>query len=182
MIYYCIPYSTNKDIGKSYNDFMALLPDDNDFACFVDGDTIFTTSDYGHTIQQAVNTYYNVNCFTCFTNRVRCKEQVLQGINYESNDIEYHRLIGQTMQTIYGATCKDVTRLPNNNYMSGVMILLRKKLWKKIGGFAEGGMLGIDNRLHKSVVEAGERVYLMQGVYLYHWYRWPDKNDKSHLL
>jgi GT2 family glycosyltransferase len=61
------------------------------------------------------------------------------------------------------------------------MILIQKRLWKKIGGFLENGMLGVDNDLHTKVIKSNEKLYLMRGVYLYHWYRWPNYKDKSHL-
>ena len=185
MIYYSIPYSTEKNIGRYYNDFMQILPNDNDFACFVDGDTIFTTPHYGHTINEVVNRYPKIGCFTCMTNRVYFKKQVVSDIDYESNDMKYHRDIGNTLQTVYGSLCKDITEplveKEKERYFSGCMIMLQKKLWKKIGGFKDG-ILGVDNELHKSIIEAKEKIYLMQGVYIYHWYRWPNNRDRSHLL
>lgn len=185
MIYYSVPYSIEKNIGKYYNEFMGMLPRDDDFACFVDGDTIFTTSFYGHTINNAVNRYPRVGCFTCMTNRVFYKKQIVPDIDYDSNDMKYHRDIGTMLETVYGDTCKDITEplfeKQKHRYFSGCMILLQKKLWKKVGGFKDG-MLGVDNELHKSIISMGEKVYVMQGVYMYHWYRWPDSNNAKHLI
>jgi len=187
MIYYCIPYSIEKNLAKAYNEFVNLLPSDDDYACFVDGDTIFTTSDYGHTIDSAVRAYPDIGCFTCYTNRVCNKVQVVEGIDYDSNDIFYHRNVGNILQTIFGSTCVDITIPPEETktpmYISGVMIMIKKSLWKKIGGFKDlNAMLGVDNMLHKDIIAANEKIYLMKGVYLYHWYRWPDKKNISHLL
>jgi GT2 family glycosyltransferase len=170
-----------------YNDFMTMLPSNDDFACFVDGDTIFTTSNYGHTIQDAVQSYPDVGCFTCYTNRVYNTAQIVEGIDYDSNDVIYHRQIGNTLQTVFGSTCVDITEplveRGKPMYISGVMILIKKSLWKKIGGFKNlNGMLGVDNELHKDIIAANEKIYLMKGVYLYHWYRWPDIKNISHLL
>ena len=100
MIYYNIPYSVEKNLAKAYNSAMEVLPNDDDYTCFVDGDTIFTTSDYGHTIHNATMAYPNVGCFTCYTNRVYNRTQVVEGIDYDSNDVIYHRKIGSMMQTI----------------------------------------------------------------------------------
>jgi hypothetical protein len=179
MIYYSVPYSTEKNLGKYYNDFMRVLPNDDDFACFVDGDTIFSTPNYGHIIQSVVDENPEVKIFTCYTNRIGCKWQVAPGIDTDSNDMKYHRDFGNMMQTIYQTTCEDKT---NSELLSGVLILLRKDLWKKCGGFTEGGMLGIDNDIHKKAKKLNEKIYLMKGVYLFHWYRWPNPKDKTHLL
>lgn len=182
MIYYSIPYSTEKNMGKYYNDFMKVLPKDEDFACFVDGDTIFTTSFYGHNIENIVKENPDVKCYTCYTNRVAYSDQIAPGVDTDSNDIEYHRKFGKIMETVYNTKCIDITEKKNGQFMSGCMILLQKGLWKKIGGFSEKGMLGVDNDLHKKIISANEKIYLMQGVYIYHWYRWPNYKNKSHLI
>ena len=73
----------------------------------------------------------------------------------------------------------DITNLKP---LSGVMILISKKTWKSIGKFTENRMLGIDNDIHKKVRQNGLRVGLMKGIYLYHWYRNGNINNKEHLL
>jgi len=187
MIYYSVPYSVEKNIAEYYNSFMKLLPSDEDYACFIDGDTIFTTSDYGHTIHNVVKEHPEIGCFTCYTNRVNNKHQVVDGIDYDSNDVIYHRKIGNMLQTIFGTSCVDITHIKNTQdkpqYISGCLILIKKSLWKKIGGFKNlNAMLGVDNELHKDIIAANEKIYLMKGVYLYHWYRWPNTKNISHLL
>jgi len=182
MIYYSIPYSTEKNIGKYYNDVMKTIPSDQDFSCFVDGDTIFTTPFYGYTIENVIEQNPNISCYTCYTNRVYCPEQIAPGVDTKSNDMAYHRNFGLMMESIYGTSCEDITKTKSGNLMSGCMILIQKRLWKKIGGFLENGMLGVDNDLHTKVIKSNEKLYLMRGVYLYHWYRWPNYKDKSHLL
>lgn len=182
MIYYSIPYSTDKNLGGCYNRFMEVLPNDEDFACFVDGDTIFTTPFYGKTIEEATRNYPDVGCFTCYTNRVYCSRQIAPGVDTNSNDINYHRNFGKKMETVYGASCIDITATDKQDYISGVLILIQKKLWKKVGKFAENGMLGIDNDIHKKIANSNEKLYLMRGIYLYHWYRWPNVLNISHLL
>jgi GT2 family glycosyltransferase len=182
MIYYTVPYSVEKNIGNYYNDFMKTLPTNDDFGCFVDGDTIFTTSNYGHIIDDAIKRNPSISCFTCYTNRVKCTYQIAPGIDIESNDIDYHRKFGKSLYSIYGSRCKDVTIMENNQYMSGMFFIIKKSLWKKIGKFSENKMLGIDNEMHRRIIEAKERLFLIEGLYIYHWYRWPNIKDTSHLL
>lgn len=182
MIYYTVPYDTEKNIGVYYNKFMEILPSDSDFGCFVDGDTIFTTPNYGHIISEAVKKNPEIGCFTCYTNRVKCRSQIAPGVDIQTNDLGYHRKFGNSLQTIYGSRCKDVTIMPNNQYMSGMFFIIRKSLWKKIGRFPEKKMLGVDNTMHKRIIEVGEKMFLMEGIYVYHWYRWPNIKDISHLI
>lgn len=182
MIYYNIPYRSDKNLGRAYNEFMELIPKDKDFACFVDADTIFTTSDYGTTIEKVVERYPEVKCFTALTNRVSCRWQVHPGVDQRNNDMEYHRNFGKGLQGVYGTFCEDVSSKPHNEVMSGLLILIRKDLWKRMGRFKEDGMLGIDNDLHWKIQSLKEKMYLMKGVYLYHWYRYPNFTDISHLI
>jgi len=182
MIYYSNPYDTSRCIGKYNNEFLRILPSDDDFACFTDGDTMFTTSNYGSQINDVIKRYPDIEYFTCYTNRLACKEQLAPGIDQESNDMAYHKKIGFTLQTIYGTRCRDITILPGNNYVSACMTMVKKSLWKKIGDFSEKGMLGIDNDYHRRIIESKEKIYLMEGVYIYHWYRWPNSKNKNHLL
>ena len=36
MIYYTVPYDSNKNIGEYYNNFVDIVPNDNDYICFID--------------------------------------------------------------------------------------------------------------------------------------------------
>ena len=105
MIYYSIPYSTQKNIGACYNSVMENLPNDKDFACFVDGDTIFTTSNFGDQISQVVGENPNVRFFTCYTNRIGYKQQIYPLVDKDNNDIEYHRELGKSLQEENGTKC-----------------------------------------------------------------------------
>lgn len=180
MIYYSIPYSTNRNIGAYYNSVMEGLKDDNDFACFVDGDTIFTTTNFGEQIQDVINKYPECGLFTCYTNRVGCDLQVYPNVDKDNNDMEYHRQIGRLLQDTYWDLCDDLSNPPKGKLLSGMLILIRKGLWKKLGGF-KSGMLSVDNDIHKKCIDNNEPVYLMKGVYIYHWYRWPNYSDTKHL-
>lgn len=182
MIYYSNPYDLTRCIGKYNNEFLRILPHDEDFACFTDGDTIFTTPDFGTQISEVTKRYPDVSYFTCYTNRLGCKAQLAPGVDQESNDMAYHKKIGVALQSIYGTQCKDITIQPGNQYVSACMTMIKKSLWKRVGYFSEEGMLGIDNDYHRRIIGVNEKIYLMEGVYIYHWYRWPNPKNKTHLL
>ena len=105
MIFYSIPYNTNKNIGKYYNDFMRILPNDDDYACFVDGDTIFTTENYGNIIEEITKEYSHIGCFTATTNRVGCEWQIAPKVDMKNNDMRYHRVFGYKTQKEYKTHC-----------------------------------------------------------------------------
>jgi len=178
MIYYNAPYSLDKKIADSYNSFMELVPSDNDYVCYFDGDTIFTTTNYGHMINEIVAKYPDVGCFTALTNRVGNQWQIPADVIKTNNDIEYHRNIGLSLAKRNSTTCIDVT---DKGLFSGMCFVLKKELWKLIGKFKGNGMLGVDNQLHLDIRNAKQKLYLMAGVYVYHWYRGNNPKDTSHL-
>lgn len=180
MIRYVIPWDSDKNIGKCYNRECALLEDDNDFVCFVDGDTRFTTPNYGKQIEDIVAKYPECGLFTAMTNRIGCLWQRIG--EWDNDSDKYHTEFGNLVMRNFYDQVQDVSDVPRGEVMGGVMILIRKSTWKKLGGFKETGMLGIDNDIHWKAMDKKEKVYLMKGVYLYHWYRGGDMNNKQHLL
>jgi len=181
MIHYIIPWNTEKNIGVSYNSSMNLVNDD-DYICFLDADACFTTHFFGKQIESIVKKYPDSGFFTCYTNRVGCTWQ-LYG-DPSSNDISYHREIGLNL---YNEHYDSVTQIQDPvNALSGVLILVSKKIWKDLGGFNEKGMLGVDNEFYFRALSQNKVIYRMNGVYVYHWYRGGDFKrtieNKKHLL
>ena len=173
MIHYIIPYSLEKNIGKYYNHCFSLVGD-NDYICFLDGDAVFTRHDWGHHISNTVRANPEYDLFTCMTNRVGTGYQCVNGM-WDQNDFNVHWEYGSSLN---GHLVEDIT---HKSPISGVMILLSKKAWSKAGGFAEGGMLGIDNSIHYHVRNQGGRVGLMKSVYVFHYYRGGNRNKTDHL-
>ena len=182
MIYYNIPWNTQKNLGKAYNNFMKMLPGEKDFACFIDADASFTTYFFGKQIEQVIEAHPECGVFTAMTNRVGCTYQIQPGVNPTNNDMAYHRAMGEKVWNENLTRITDISNVPRGTVMSGVLILIRKDIWQDIGGFKEDGMLGIDSDLHWRCMDHAQKVYLMRGVYLYHWYRNNNRTDKKHLL
>lgn len=177
-IWYNIPWTNEKDLGKAYNDFMRLIPND-DFACFIDRDAMFLTSFYGKQLNDIVNTYSDCGVFVAKANRIGCKWQREEGM-WNENNIDVHVLKSNQLQREKYINVSDVSDIKDP--LGGFLILISKKVWEEIGGFKEGlGMLGVDNELHYACKRYNKKVYLMEGVYLYHWYRGGEAKNKSHL-
>ena len=178
MIYYATPYNTAKNLGLAYNKDMERLPNDNDYCCFTDGDTMFLNPYYGFQIEKIVAENPDVDMFTCMTNRVKRSYQCVKGM-YECDSLSEHYAKAIELASVYNTEIVDITK---ENLISGVMIMIKKSSWRKVGGFLEGGMLGIDNAIHLQILKAKGKVALMTGIYLLHWYRGGDSRNKSHLL
>ena len=165
LIPYC-PRSEGCDLGFAYNELMARLRDD-DWACFIDHDACFTTYDWYAQLEEITAALTEPCVLTALTNRVGSRWQLAAGVDRADHSMVYHRQVGAAVQSAARQALRDVT---NESLMSGVVILLSKATWVKLGGFTRG-FLGVDNAIHQAAREHGCRVYLMEGVYVYHWYR-----------
>ena len=165
MIPYC-PRSAGKNLGFAYNEQMGRLREE-DWACFIDHDACFTTPDWYHQLEE-ITTGLSAPCvLTAVTNRVGSTWQLAGGVDPTNHSMDYHRRVGKSVQSAARTCLRDVTDHP---LMSGVVILLSRKTWLRLGGFVDG-FLGVDNAIHQAARDQGCRVYLMEGVYVYHWYR-----------
>ena len=176
-IFYGVPYSSEKNLGKAYNDFASLIPE-GAWLCLMDADILPTTPDYGSLIEQIIIEHPEVEAFTAMTNRVRCPWQ-LAPVDWDNDNIGYHRMVGAGLKATHGTRIEDMTQA---RVFSGFFLCIRKSLWSRIGGAKEAGMLGIDNNLHRRIRNAGAKLYLAKGLYFYHWYRGGDTNDTRHLI
>jgi GT2 family glycosyltransferase len=64
-----------------------------------------------------------------------------------------------------------VSRKTRPRGFGGVFILLKKSAWKTIHGFKKKGFTGVDDDLRLRLHRAKIPFHIMNGVYVYHWYR-----------
>lgn len=178
MIHTYIPYTPKKlgnNLGWAYNNFMKIVSKD-DWVCFLDHDATFTTRYWYHQLNDIIEKNPDVGLYTCLTNRIGNPQQLVKGVDKENHDIKYHRIIGKILQE---KNYDNILNLDDiNRPLSGVVILISKKTWNKVGGFKDG-FLSVDNDIHKKCISYNIKVGLMTGVYVYHWYR--GDGDNSHL-
>lgn len=176
MILYCTPYRTDKNLGKSYNEIMRMIAAE-DAACFTDGDSMFLTADFGHIIDWYHNEYPEA-VLTCKTNRIHPLSKQLNGNLDEVADVREAIIKAESQKKIQAVT----EILPGETF-SGVLMLVPKKVWMEIPFIENGKCLGVDSAFRQDLHKAGKKVYVMEGVYVFHQYRLLHGiNYKNHLL
>lgn len=178
------PYSLEKNLGKAYNEAMALIPE-GDWGCLMDYDTMFLTPDCGQILhewaefseRERAHNYHKV-LYTCFTNRIHplAKDQLLTGVVLEETDILYHVHLAEKQRG--KKTC---TRIDHE--ISGFLMMISKELWNEVKFDESRKCLGVDNDFSLRVLAKGYMVGRMDNLYVWHTYRLKNGiKDKSHLI
>lgn len=177
------PYDHNGNIADAYNAIFKRARK-GDWIVIRDGDTQWTTRYYGDHLKELIEAHPEFEAFTCITNRINNKHQKARSIDRNNDDMRYHCNKGEAFWKRYGTEGADVTY--NCGLISGVMIMIKKELWDRMGGVQKRGMLGIDNEIHKNIRTFNGRIFLSRGIYIYHRYSFHDTNpdrkrDITHL-
>lgn len=155
-----IPWDNEANLGRAYNDFMALIPD-GDWAIFVDHDAMATTGKWHLQFQEAANALPDAGAIVAMTNRIasswqKCGDPL-------SNDYAVHRKFGKERANI--RTLLDVT--PTKGW-GGVAFAISKAAWVAAGGFPDG--LGcVDHGWHFKMRDLGRKCWMHEGIVFYHW-------------
>lgn len=157
------PFAIDGDLGRAYNECMALIPEDAWLLC-MDHDMMLTTREWYRQVVEAIAFKPEAGAFVACTNRIAPPwQQVGDAENY---DIAHHRRFGTERLKV--RTLLDIT---DTMGFGGVLFALSKSAWQKVGGFVEGGMLCVDHRMHFALRAAGYRVYMLESLYVFHWRR-----------
>lgn len=165
MIQTMVPFACDMNLGRAYNESMALLPSDDDWAVFMDHDCIWTTREWYRQILEAVRFVPDAGIITAIASRGWQTWQVAQEADPNNHDMVYHRKLGAARLKV--RTLLDVTE---GSGIAGVVMVLQKRKWRAAGGFVDG-MYCIDHGMHFAQRDAGRRVYVMENLYVYHWRR-----------
>lgn len=182
MIYFFTPYSLNKKLFEAYDACMALIKEE-DWACFLDGDTLFFENNFGHQIQEYINRYPDAGLFTCYSSRCAYSYMVPSGTNQESDSIVYHR---NRSKAIYEKNHLQVVEI--NDHIAGHLMCMKKSTWMLIRPdllrVTDGAnLLGVDTQISNQLRGHGLKILLMRGIYLMHYYRLVEgKKYKDHLM
>lgn len=178
-IYYSNPFSIEKNIGKAYNQFCDLVPNDDDWIVLQDGDILYLTSDWGRRIYDSLKKDGDkYGLVSCYTNRLASSSQLHNSKRSDNHDIKHHAKIAES----YTKTGIKEHRATG---VAGLFMAFKKSTWKAVGGFAEDS-ISFDTDFSQRVRRKGMKIGLMTNLYVYHWYRgWETANpqkSKGHLL
>lgn len=162
MILAMMPFSPDMNLGRAYNESMALLPADSDWGIFLDHDAMHTTREWWNLIAEAVAFKPDAGAFVAVTNRIDAVWQRAEESDSERHDIGYHTAIG--LERLKRRSLLDISHTKG---FGGVCFALSKAAWKEAGGFA-GGLLCVDHSIHFRLQRIGKPVYLLENLYVYH--------------
>lgn len=169
MIYTFIPHWPG-DLGQAYNNCMQILGED-DWAVFLDADAYFSTKRWYDQIEQLIKTYPDAGLFAAKTNRLHNQIQLVD-CDRDNHDIKYHRAIGKKLEE--ENWCK-VTDVGTDHPIGGLVFVISKKVWNRVKFIPATRLVnGTDNAFHEAVINLGLKAYLMEGFYVYHWYRYDE--------
>lgn len=162
-----IPYAIDGNLGPVWNEILSGLPDDG-WAAFLDHDAMFTTPVWYEQVVRAIK-QEPLGTFSCVSNRIG-QESRWQSVgrcemDADEHDIRSHRIFGAIQ-----AQDQTLTDVTDRELMAGMFFVISKQTFNKIGPFPNG-LRGLDNTLHVRLRQHGLKLYCVNGLYLYHWYR-----------
>lgn len=176
-VHFSIPYRSDKNLGRAYNEAMLRIPD-GDAACFIDYDVQLLTPDAPALIQH-YHCLHPYAVLTCYTNRVSplSVKQLLDGKVSEDSDIKNHiRLAEKQRDELFQVS-------PIIFDISGMLMVIPKHVWKEHPFDETGRCLGVDTLFGRKLRDAGVSILRMNGIYVFHAYRMlKGIYDKSHLM
>jgi GT2 family glycosyltransferase len=166
-----IPYSLAANLADAYNDAVRAAP--GEWILFTDADSMMLVPDYGHLIEETIARNPGAGLITAVTNRIGARSQLSEhGLMAEPSLLRL-REVALARRLKFGAVVKAI-----QPPVSGVFMLFRRDVWKRVGGFKGRGLLGVDWRFSRDVHEAGLPILRMEGLFVAHFYRL-DAGQKS---
>lgn len=164
MIYYFTPYF-DSNLGLAYNHYCDLVPGDDDWITFIDGDVMTLLMNWGDVWQKIINNNPNAGIISAITNRINPVYQKVSNMEQEK-DISIHRNLAQKRFDTYQY---NVTEIDESN-ISGFFFAFKKSTWKKVGGF-DNGILSVDWKFSNKVKKIQLPLLVAEGFYVLHYYR-----------
>lgn len=178
-IHYISPYRTDKNIGKAINEAVtALTCAEDDWIIHTDHDVLFLLPDTKRHIEEIL-TETTFDILGCLTNRIGVHEQLVGGFfNDHPNITEHIELAKQCWEANHGFV--QATRGP----LGAFMLCFRVSVWRELCGFKEG-VINFDSLFCELARHRSYTTGIMQGIYIFHLYRWNSMNPKrdiKHLI
>lgn len=156
-----MPFARDRNFGRACNEMIAEMPD-GAWAVILDHDCMFTTPHWYAQIEEAIACKPDAGAFAVVTNRIASPWQKAPEGAAVGDDILAHRALGEARRmkrTLLDVTC--------TKGFGGVVTVVNREAWQECGGYADG-MFCIDHSLFFRMVDKGRRIYLIEGLYVYH--------------
>ena len=158
-------------MGTAYNDCLNQHPD-SDWLAIIDHDAMFTVYDWYLQLQKAIENNPKAKAFTCRVNRLNSLRQMVPGVDPHNHDMSYHRRVGKYLAKHHWGKTSNHSNPKEAGHYSGTFLCTHIGTIKSLGGFPViGKTLGQDNLIHKKIIESGHEFHVVNGIYMYHWYR-----------
>jgi len=174
-VWYSAPADPQKNIGRAYNEFCDLVPGEDDWICLRDQDSLMWPELALKQIEDVLELHgSSYQLLGCVTNRLASTYQRPFPEDYEDPSVltAYNRALW----------------LHNNRYsevsdhgrpIAGLFMLFQKKTWLR-HPFAEH-TYDADRLFSEAVMRSGGRIGLMQGLYVFHYYRFDKPNPGNYV-
>lgn len=172
-LFYFTPYD-RAGLGIAYNQHASLLPEDNDWAVFMDYDAmVWCSQDIDGQLQEAIRDHPEYQVFTGMTNRLclRCQQQIqdVPGLRDERDLVKLKKMADYRARAYRGRI------KPIRGFFAGFFFAFPKRIWKRFPfpdtGSQRGKILGIDSAWSRALKAGGIRVGLLEGIMVTHFYR-----------
>lgn len=174
MKYYFTPYISG-NLGEAYNHYCSLVPNDDDWITFMDGDVMQLHLDWGKKWSDILDLYPDAGILSCLTNRIGCNIQKSTGL-FSCTDIVRHK---ERANNLYRQHKYEIRPMVGD-CMSGFFFSFKKSTWKEVGGFCDG-ILDVDIDFYHKVRKI-KSCSIALGFYVLHYYRMCEGSDyKDHL-
>ena len=176
----CIPYEPGKKLAFAYN--RAMKNSKSEWVLIIDHDLFFVNPHWYDMCLNAIERVGNkAGLITAKCNRIGPTTQLYKP-QKDTDNIKDHIKIAREVYFKYGNRISFVKQTPGS-YLSGFFMLTSKTAWKKVGGFRDmgKGLSKIDADYSKRLKEVGYGLYVIEGLYFYHLYKykWKTVWDKN---
>lgn len=166
MIYYFTPF-IEKNLGQAYNHYCEIVPHDDDWITFMDGDIMQLHMDWGKIWSTILNQNNQAGIVTCLTNRVSKGNADQVCINmYDETNVIQHKKYAEQLFLEKQYSVKEM----KGHFLSGFFFSFKKSTWKQIGGFMNG-ILHVDKDFFNKVKSIQKPCLVAEGFYVLHYYR-----------
>jgi len=166
-IHVCIPFEPGRKLAFAYDRAMENSP--TEWTLILDHDLYFCNPLWYIMSLNAIKQLEGkkVGWITAKTNRIGNKSQ-LYPVPNDNDNLNYHIEIASKLYK----KNKNLLSLVKGN-PSGFFILTNKTACADVGGFDDigKGLSGVDNNYSKKLRAKGYGLYVMEGLYLYHYYK-----------